>query len=156
MANFYTDNKDLSFHLQHPLMKKIVSLKEKDFEDADKFDYAPVDFEDAMDSYHKTLEIIGEICGDVIAPNAESVDQEGPKLVNNEVVYAKGTRENHEVLTKAGLIGMSLPRKYDGLNFSVVPYVMQLNWLAVLMRDLQISGDSRIVLKPCMNLPQRN
>ena len=124
MANFYTDNKDLSFHLQHPLMKKIVSLKEKDFEDADKFDYAPVDFEDAMDSYHKTLEIIGEICGDVIAPNAESVDQEGPKLVNNEVVYAKGTRENHEVLTKAGLIGMSLPRKYDGLNFSVVPYVM--------------------------------
>jgi alkylation response protein AidB-like acyl-CoA dehydrogenase len=124
MANFYTDNKDLSFHLEHPLMKKIVSLKEKDFEDANKYDYAPVDFEDAMDSYHKTLEIIGEICGDVVAPNAESVDQEGPQLINNEVVYARGTQENHEVLTKAGLIGMSLPRKYDGLNFSVVPYVM--------------------------------
>lgn len=124
MANFYTDNRDLKFHLHHPLMKKIVSLKEKDFEDASKFDYAPVDFEDAMDSYEKTLEIVGEISGDVIAPNAESVDHEGPRLVNNEVVYAKGTQENHEVLTKAGLIGMSLPRKYDGLNFSVVPYVM--------------------------------
>ena len=124
MANFYTDNKDLSFHLQHPLMKKIVSLKEKDFEDAQKFDYAPVDFEDAMDSYEKTLEIIGEISGDVIAPNAESVDHEGPKLIDNEVIYAKGTSQNHDVLTKAGLIGMSLPRKYDGLNFSVVPYVM--------------------------------
>ncbi|MCF8380639.1 MAG: acyl-CoA dehydrogenase family protein [Bacteroidales bacterium] len=124
MANFYNDNKDLKFHLSHPLMKKIVSLKEKDFVDSAKFDYAPVDFEDAMDSYEKTLEIVGEICGDVIDPNAESVDKEGPQLINNEVVYARGTQQNHEVLTKAGLIGMSLPRMYDGLNFPMVPYVM--------------------------------
>ena len=124
MANFYNDNKDLFFHLQHPLMKKIVTIKENDFAEKDEYDYAPVDHEDAMDNYHKTLEIIGEICGDVIAPNAEAVDAEGPQLVNNEVVYAKGTQENHEVLTKAGLIGMSLPRKYDGLNFPVVPYVI--------------------------------
>lgn len=124
MANYYIDNKDLKFHLQHPLMKKIVALKENDFEDKDNYDYAPVDFEDAMDNYHKALEIVGEICGDVIGPNAESVDQEGPQLINNEVVYAKGTQENHDVLTKAGLIGMSLPRKYDGLNFPIVPYVM--------------------------------
>ncbi len=124
MANYYNDNKDLRFHLEHPLMKKIVELKENNFADKDEFDYAPVDHEDAMDNYHKALEIIGEISGDVIAPNAESVDKEGPQLVNNEVVYAKGTQENHDVLTKAGLIGMSLPRKYEGLNFPVVPYVM--------------------------------
>jgi alkylation response protein AidB-like acyl-CoA dehydrogenase len=124
MANFFTDNKDLKFHLQHPLMKKIVALKEADFADRENFDYAPVDFEDAMDSYVKVLEIVGEICADVIAPNAESVDHEGPKLVNNEVVYAEGTRQNLEVLKKAGLIGMSLPRKYKGLNFPVVPYVL--------------------------------
>lgn len=124
MANYYIDNKDLKFHLQHPLMKKIVALKENDFEDKDKYDYAPVDHEDAMDNYHKALEIVGEISGDVVAPNAESVDQEGPQLINNEVVYAKGTQQNHDVLTKAGLIGMSLPREYDGLNFPVVPYVM--------------------------------
>lgn len=124
MANFFNDNSDLKFHLHHPLMKKIVTLKEKDFEDKDKFDYAPVDFEDAIDSYQKTLEIIGEISADVIAPNAESVDHDGPQLVNNAVVYARGTKENHDVLTKAGLIGMSLPRKYKGLNFPMVPYVM--------------------------------
>jgi alkylation response protein AidB-like acyl-CoA dehydrogenase len=124
MANFFNDNQDLKFHLHHPLMKKIVFLKEKDFEDKDKYDYAPVDFEDAMDSYEKALEIIGEISADVVAPNAESVDHDGPQLVNNEVVYAKGTTQNHEVLTKAGLIGMSLPRKYKGLNFPIVPYVM--------------------------------
>ncbi len=124
MENFYTDNKDLKFHLNHPLMEKIVALKERNYKEAAEFDYAPMDYEDAMDSYDKVLEIIGEISGEVIAPNAESVDHEGPKLENNEVKYARGTQENHEVLTKAGLIGMSLPRKYDGLNLPIVPYVM--------------------------------
>ncbi len=124
MDNFFNDNKDLKFHLYHPLMKKIVSLKENDFSDKDTCDYAPVDFEDAMDNYERILEIVGDICANVVAPNAESVDQEGPHLINNEVVYAKGTQENIGILTKAGLIGMSLPRKYKGLNFPVVPYVM--------------------------------
>jgi 3-(methylthio)propanoyl-CoA dehydrogenase len=124
MANFYTDNKDLEFHLNHPLMKKIVGLKENNYSDADKYDYAPADFEDAMDSYEKVLEIIGEISGDVIAENAESVDKEGALHKDGRVYYAKGTQENHDKLTQAGVVGMSLPRKYDGLNFSMVPYVM--------------------------------
>ncbi|MBS2211169.1 acyl-CoA dehydrogenase family protein [Carboxylicivirga mesophila] len=124
MANFFTDNPDLKFHLEHPLMKKIVALKERNFADKDKFDYAPMDFEDAMDSYDKVLEIVGEICGDIVAPNAESVDQEGPKIVNNEVVYARGTQENLDALVKAGLMGITLPRKYEGLNFPIVPYIM--------------------------------
>jgi alkylation response protein AidB-like acyl-CoA dehydrogenase len=124
MANFYNDNKDMQFHLTHPLMQKIVELKEKNFEDKDKFDYAPVDFDDAMDSYHKTLEIIGEICGEIIAANAEDVDHEGPKHENNRVIYAEGTQQNHEALQKAGVYGISLPREYGGLNFAMVPYVM--------------------------------
>lgn len=124
MANFYRDNKDLKFHLQHPLMKKIVFLKEDDFSESSEFDYAPLDYEDAVDNYDNVLEIVGDICGNIIGPNAESVDSEGPQLVNNEVKYAKGTAENHEALTRAGLIGMSLPRKYGGLNFPMVPYVM--------------------------------
>ncbi len=124
MENFYTDNPHLNFQLQHPLMEKIVRLKENNYRDHEAFDYAPMDFEDAVDSYHKVLEIVGEICGEVIGPNAESVDHDGPQLINNEVQYARGTQENHDVLTKAGLIGMSLPREYGGLNFPMVPYVM--------------------------------
>ncbi|MCW3805880.1 acyl-CoA dehydrogenase family protein [Plebeiibacterium marinum] len=124
MANFFTDNPELKFHLTHPLMEKIVALKERNFTDKDKFDYAPMDFEDAMDSYEKVLEIVGEICGDIVAPNAESVDQEGPKIVDNEVIYAKGTQENLDALVKAGLMGITLPRKYEGLNFPIVPYIM--------------------------------
>lgn len=124
MPNFYNDNKHIKFHLGHPMMKKIISLREKDFIEKDEFDYAPLDFEDAMDSYEKTLEIVGDISGNTIAENAESVDKEGPSIVNNEVIYAKGTQENYEKLKQAGLIGLSLPRKYGGLNFSNTAFVM--------------------------------
>jgi hypothetical protein len=124
MANYYLDKPELKFHLTHPLMEKIVALKEQNFREKDQFDYAPQDFEDAIDSYDHVMEIIGEICGDVIAPNAESVDHEGPQVVNNRVVYARGTQENHEALAKAGVYGISLPREYGGLNFPMVPYVM--------------------------------
>jgi 3-(methylthio)propanoyl-CoA dehydrogenase len=124
MANFFNDNEHLHFHLNHPLMKKIVRLKENDFKERDEFDHAPLDYEDAMDSYEKVLEIVGEIAGETIHPNAEGVDHDGPVLLDNEVHYAAGTQEDHEVLVKAGLVGMSLPRKYDGLNFPMVPYVI--------------------------------
>lgn len=124
MANFFLDNKDIQFHLNHPLMKKIVALKEQGFRDAANFDYAPVDFEDAMDSYKRVLEIIGEVCADTLDVNAEGVDATGPRVENDRVIYAPGTTKNQEALTKAGVYGISLPRKYDGLNFPLVPYVM--------------------------------
>ena len=124
MANFYKDNPALKYQLTHPLMQKIVALKERDFADKDQYDYAPADVADALDSYDKVLEIIGEICGEVIAPNAEGVDHDGPQVVNNRVVYAPGTQQNHDTLAQAGLYGMSLPRRYGGLNFSMIPYVM--------------------------------
>jgi len=124
MPNFFLDNEDLKFHLTHPMMKRIVQMKENDYKDAQTYDTAPVDFEDAMDTYEQVLEIIGEICGEIIAPNAESVDADGPKLVCNEVVYATGTQQNHDTLVNAGVYGIYLPRKYNGLNFPMVPYVI--------------------------------
>ena len=124
MANFYLDNPSLKHHLHHPLMERIVELKERGFADKDKYDYAPQDFEDAMDSYEKVLEIVGEICGDIIAPNAESVDHEGPSVANGRVTYAKGTQENLDAVRKAGLMGIAMPRRYNGLNFPIAPYIM--------------------------------
>lgn len=124
MANFYTDNPSLKHHLHHPMMRRIVELKERNYADKDKFDYAPVDFEDAMDSYEKVLEIVGEICGNTIAPNAESVDQEGPSVKDGRVTYAKGTQINLDAVRKAGLMGIAMPRRYNGLNFPIVPYIM--------------------------------
>ncbi len=124
MANFFSDNKDLQFHLQHPLMRKIVELKERGFAEKELYDYAPQDFEDALDSYRRVLEIAGEVCGDVIAPNAESVDHEGPRVVDDHVQYAAGTVQNLKAIIDAGLSGLTLPRKYDGLNFPLVCFVM--------------------------------
>ena len=68
MANFYTDNPHIQYHLQHPLMERIAQLKERDYADADQYDYAPSDYADALDSYQRVLEVVGEVCGEVIAP----------------------------------------------------------------------------------------
>lgn len=124
MANFYTDNPALKHHLTHPLMRKIVALKERDYTDAEKYDYAPMDYEDAIDSYDRVLDIVGDVCGTTIAENAESVDQEGPKVVDGHVEYAPGTVENLDKCRKAGLMGMAMPRRFGGLNFPISPYIM--------------------------------
>ena len=124
MANFFLDNKDLHYHLEHPLMRKIVELKERNFADKDSYDYAPQDFEDAMDSYRRIMSLVGEVCGEVIAPNAEGVDHEGPRVVNDRVEYASGTVENLKAVKAAGLNGLTLPRRFGGLNFPLTCFVM--------------------------------
>ena len=124
MANFYTDTPSLRHHLHHPLMRRIVELKERNFRDKDTYDYAPVDFDDAMDSYERVLEMVGEISADVIAPNAEGVDHDGPTVAGGRVTYAPGTQENLDAVRRAGLMGMAMPRRYGGLNFPIVPYIM--------------------------------
>ena len=124
MANFYTEVPELKYHLNNPMMKRICELKERNYQDKDKFDYAPIDFEDAIDSYDKVLEITGEITGEIIANNAEGVDQEGPRCANGRVEYASGTKQNLDAMVKAGLNGMTMPRRFGGLNFPITPYTM--------------------------------
>ncbi|MBE6213527.1 MAG: acyl-CoA dehydrogenase [Rikenellaceae bacterium] len=124
MANFFLDNKDLQYHLEHPMMQKIVELKERGFSDKELYDNAPHNFEDAMDNYRRVMEITGGVCGDVIAPNAEGVDKEGPRVVNDRVEYASGTVENMKAVNAAGLDGLTLPRRFGGLNFPLICFVM--------------------------------
>ena len=122
MPNAYTDYPEIKFHMQHELMNRIVELKERGYEDKDKYDYAPQDFEDAMDSYDKTLEIVGDVVSNVIAPNAEAVDAEGPHCENGRVRYASKTYENLDATIKAGMNGMTMPRRYQGLNLPITVY----------------------------------
>ena len=124
MANNYTDHEELRFELNHPLMKRIVELKERGFSEKDTCDYAPLDFDDAMDNYDRVLDITGELAGTVIADNAEGVDLEGPHHVGDRVNYASGTAANLDAMVKAGLNGMTMPRRYGGLNFPITPYTM--------------------------------
>ncbi len=122
MANFYTDNPEIKFHLNHPLMKRIVELKEREYADKDNYDYAPQDFEDALDNYDRVLELTGDICANIIWPNSEAVDAEGPHCENGRVRYASKTYENYDATVKAGLNGVTMPRRYGGLNMPTVPY----------------------------------
>lgn len=124
MANNYTDHAELRFELNHPLMKRVVELKERNFRDKDEFDYAPLDFEDAMDDYDRVLDITGELAGTTIADNAEGVDLEGPHHEGDRVRYATGTAQNLDAMVKAGLNGMTMPRRFGGLNFPITPYTM--------------------------------
>ena len=122
MPNAYTDYPEIKFHMEHELMNRIVELKERGYEDKDKYDYAPQNFEDAMDSYDKTLEIVGDVVSNVIAPNAEAVDAEGPHCENGRVRYASKTYENLDATIKAGMNGMTMPRRYQGLNLPITVY----------------------------------
>ncbi len=124
MANYYSDYPELKFHLDHPLMERIVELKERGYADKDQFEDAPVDYNDAIDNYDRVLEIAGDIAANVIEPNSESVDIEGPHLVDGRMVYAEKTKENLATTIKAGLNGVPMPRRYGGLNFPTVPYSM--------------------------------
>ena len=124
MANFFLDNKDLQYHLGHPMMRKVVELKERGYAEKEIYDYAPQNFEDAMDSFQRVMSITGQVCGDVIAANAESVDTEGPRVENDRVVYASGTVKNVQAVSDAGLNGLTLPRRFGGLNFPLTCFVM--------------------------------
>ncbi len=140
MTNFYRDNSDLKFHLDNPMMKRIVELKERNYKISEKEyfgkdrigpdEYRPCSFEDAADSYDSVLEIVGEIAGEVIAPNAESVDIEGARLENNRVYYAEGTVQNLNALKQARLMGVTQPRKYGGLNFPTTVYSMMIEMVS--------------------------
>lgn len=124
MANYYTDHPEIEFHLDHPLMKRIVELKEKGYADKDQFADAPVCYEDAIENYKRVLDITGDVAANIIEPNSESVDLEGPHLVDGRMLYASKTVENIDATCKAGLWGVSMPRKYGGLNLPNVVFSM--------------------------------
>ena len=124
MANFYTDHPEYDFYLNHPEMQRVVELKERNFADKDKYEDAPVDFEDAIENYKRVLEITGDIAANIIEPNSEDVDLEGPHLVNGRMHYAAKTYDNIEATRQAGLWGISMPRRYNGLNMPITPYSM--------------------------------
>ena len=124
MANFYTDHPEYDFYLNHPEMQRVVELKERNFADKDKYEDAPVDFEDAIENYKRVLEITGDIAANIIEPNSEDVDLECPHLVDGRMHYASKTYDNIEATRQAGLWGISMPRRYNGLNMPITPYSM--------------------------------
>ncbi|MBW1771116.1 MAG: acyl-CoA dehydrogenase family protein, partial [Deltaproteobacteria bacterium] len=124
MANFFTDNEDIKFHLDDSRLRRITDLREREYTEHKEYPFAPEDFEDAQDNFHRVLSLVGEIAAETLAPSASDVDIVGCKLENNEVTFAEGTQETLKRLAQADLFGFTLPRQYGGLNLPMTIYIM--------------------------------
>lgn len=130
MSNFFTDNIDIQFHFNNLDLKEVVALAEDNYEQSKIYNYAPINYDDAIENYRKVLDVLGDISANFIASRASEVDHSGASFNNGKVSYAKGTKENLEMLSKADLMGMILPRKYGGLNFPFTYYMMAVEVLS--------------------------
>ena len=144
MPNFFTENHDIQFHFNRLNFENIVNMIEDNYEEAKRHNYAPINYEDAIENYRKVLEVVGDIAGNFVAPRAADVDHEGAQYKDGKVDYAKGTQENLKMLSKADLMGMVLPRQYGGLNFPFTVYLMATEMIsradASLMNLFRTSG----------------
>lgn len=123
MANYFTDNPDLLYHFERVDLREVVDFYEDNYKQAEKFNYAPINYEDAKENFRRILEITGDIAANYIAPRSPGIDEEGAIFKDGKVFYAKGTRESLELLSKAELMGMILPREYGGLNLPTTIYM---------------------------------
>ncbi|MBZ0200962.1 MAG: acyl-CoA dehydrogenase family protein [Ignavibacteriaceae bacterium] len=130
MPNYFSDNPDLLYQFERLNLKSIVEIIEDEYKQAEKFDDAPVNYEDAMENYRRILEIVGDISGNYIAPRAAGIDEQGAVFENGNVTYAKGTQESLEMLSKAELMGMIIPRRFGGLNFPSTIYMMAVEMIS--------------------------
>jgi len=124
MANFYTDNADLAFNLEHLDLAEAVDMIEAGYSYAKDFADAPRDFKDALDNYRRVLSVVGEVAGDRIEPRSRTVDAEGPKFADGVVTYHPFTVQNLKDLAAAGVMGVMLDHRFGGLNFPVSVYTM--------------------------------
>lgn len=137
MANYFNDIPQLAHYLSHPLVRRVAQLKERNFTEAEIYDHAPLDTDDALDSYKRVLEIVGQLCAEQIAPQAMNVDQKGPTLRKGHVSYAAATTEQLDAARKAGIMGMTMPRIYGGLNFPTLPFLMAAEMISTADASLQ-------------------
>ena len=128
--NFYTDNESLSFYIHHPEMEKVAAVKEKDYSEAGRHPEAPANAEEAVAQYDMVMNLVGQIAGEIVAPNAEEVDHAGPTLEDGRVRYAPGTRRNLDAVVQSGVYGMSLERRFGGLNLPRTAEVMAAEMIA--------------------------
>ena len=128
--NFFLDNPDLQFRLEQLDLHEVLELKEKGYSEADLYPTAPRNYADARDNYRIVLEVLGEVCGERVAPRAAEADDEGAHYENGEVTYADATVAAIDALRQAELFGAMLSREYGGLNLPESVYQMMVEIVA--------------------------
>jgi alkylation response protein AidB-like acyl-CoA dehydrogenase len=114
--NFFLDNQDIQYRLEHLDLREILEIKERGYTYAEEFPVAPRSYTDALDNYRLVLEVLGDICAKVIAPTAAEADEMGAEFHDGQVEYARVTQEALQALKQAELMGAMLPWEYNGLN----------------------------------------
>jgi alkylation response protein AidB-like acyl-CoA dehydrogenase len=130
VENFFTDNPDIQWHFNHLDYQEVVGAVEDEYAQAAQYDDAPLSYEDALAGYRTVLEMVGAITAKEIAPLAADVDREGAHFENGKVLYAKGTQRAMDVLAKSNMLGFTLPRRYQGLNFPGLLYSMAIEMVS--------------------------
>lgn len=113
--NFYTDNADLKFIMENMMdWKSIIALKEEIGSD----DCPYSDADEAIATYLEMMrDPIGELAANRIAPRAEEVDATGCTCENGQVIFPEGLKRNLQDLCEAQVMGITVPRKFGGLQF---------------------------------------
>ena len=123
MGNFYRDNDDIQFLFKHLDLGEIAAYAEEGYKNAGQFDSAPKDAAEAILNYDMVLDALGKLSADFIAPRSEEVDREGNTLNEDGTVsYAKGIAESLQALSKADVMGFTLPHRFGGLSFPNLIY----------------------------------
>jgi alkylation response protein AidB-like acyl-CoA dehydrogenase len=117
MANFFTDNDDILFLVDHMDLKRIAAIMEEDFRFAKEFEQAPRDADEAVDNYRRWFTELGELAANEIAPTACQTDEVGNILnPDGTVTYTPGIAHALKRLGESGLMGSTLPYRFGGLN----------------------------------------
>ena len=122
--NFFLDNLDLQFRFDQVDLREVVEIKEKGYTHAAQYPAAPRSYADAKDNYRLLLEVLGDICANVVAPQASAADEEGAQFHDGQVAYAAATQDALRALKQAELMGAMLPWEYGGLNLPETVYQM--------------------------------
>jgi len=130
MPNFFTDNPDILFQFENLHIEEIVAMAENNYQEAEKYNYAPKNYLDAMENYRRILEIVGDIAANFIAPRAGQTDIEGNTVRDGKVIYARGLQENLKQLADAELMGIEFPREFGGLNFPKIIYMIMVEMVS--------------------------
>jgi 3-(methylthio)propanoyl-CoA dehydrogenase len=115
---FFTDNEDIRFLLEHIDLRELADVQEDGFDDLDtRPDYAPRDVDEAIDNYHRILDIVGQISG--------RGDRAERRRCRRRRQYAERGRDGHlpsaaarepQAAVASRPDGLHLPYRFGGLN----------------------------------------
>ncbi|MCP5497855.1 MAG: acyl-CoA dehydrogenase family protein, partial [Leptospiraceae bacterium] len=129
MANIYEETSDILFQIEHCIdWDKVIPLRERNFVDAKeyektkdgRYENAPTNTEEAIESYKTILEAFGDIISTELLPYTQEIDKKGLTLKDGKVTFPEPMTRFINTLRDSGLLPFAHRREYGGYNLSFV------------------------------------